>query len=310
MLKNATITFKFTLVFILAVLLVGLAYFFLLRNMYEAQLLSQAQTTADHVEAFGDWVSRHGRVWVKDDASSYLGTLEVVEAGSLGAGAGEPARAVFYSKNPALAQREFSEAVEESDSHVRFRMTSDNVMNPLNEPTPFESEAIAFVKQNEAEEYTRLAAAGYQYARAIRHKESCIACHGSPEDAPREVITKYGTENGFGFKTGDVAGVISVMIPTDPLSTMFGRLMRPLEIGLVVLAFLVAYLYVRIGVVKPLQQLTETTNKLSMGEEGHTLVQNVDQSSSNEIDQLRLSVNRLYNSMRIAMQRMRDKGEA
>ena len=44
----------------------------------------------------------------------------------------------FYSKNPALAQREFSEVVEHSASPAKFRLTSHNVMNPNNKPDVFE----------------------------------------------------------------------------------------------------------------------------------------------------------------------------
>lgn len=306
MLKNQTIAFKFTLVFIVSVLLVGLAYFYLLRNVYETQLLNQARTTADHVEAFGAWVSKHGRVWAKDDSSSYLGELEVVEAASLNNGA-TPRTAVFYSKNPALAQREFSEVVAASESHARFRMTSDNFMNPLNTPDAFEASAIDFVRQQGVDEYSRLEGGVYRYARAVIHKESCISCHGTPDAAPREVTARYGTERGFGFKTGDVAGVISVELPVEPLSATFYQLIGPVEIGLLVAAFLIAYLYIRIGVVKPVQRLTNIANELSTGRDATVLERDVDQNSRNEIDQLKLSVNRLRNSIQIAIRQMREK---
>lgn len=306
MLKNRSITLKFTLVFILSIFLVGLAYFFLLRNVYEAQLLSQARTTADHVEAFGAWVSKHGRLWTKDDPSSFLGELKVVEADSLSNG-GTPKSAVFYSKNPALAQREFSEVVAASDSHARFRMTSDNYMNPLNKPDGFESRAIDFVKAQRVNEYARLEGGVYRYARAVIHKESCISCHGSPDAAPREVTDKYGTERGFGFQAGDVAGVISVSLPAEPLSETFYRLIGPVEIGLLAAAFLIAYLYIRFGVVKPVQQLTNVANQLSTGRDAQVLDEDISQRSSNEIDQLKLSVNRLRNSMQIAIRQMRER---
>jgi HAMP domain-containing protein len=307
MLKNNTITLKFTLVFIVSILLVGFAYFLLLRNVYESQLLNQARTTADHVEAFGAWVSKHGRLWAKDDPSSFLGELRVVEAASLNSGT--PKTAVFYSKNPALAQREFSEAVAASESHARFRMTSDNFMNPLNKPDAFEARAINIVKLERVDEYAQLIGSTYRYARAVIHEESCISCHGSPDAAPREVTAKYGALNGFGFKAGDVAGVISVELPAEPLSATFFRLIGPVEIGLVALAFLIAYLYIRVGIVRPVQELTDIANKLSTGQDEAVLKKDVSQKSRNEIDQLRLSVNRLRNSIQIAIRHMREKNK-
>lgn len=74
--------------------------------------------------SIGSWVSQYGRVWVKDNNASYLGELTVVPTGSE-SGSTEPVH--FYSKNPALALREFSETVARSKTPAQFRMTSDNV---------------------------------------------------------------------------------------------------------------------------------------------------------------------------------------
>lgn len=307
MLKNSSVTFKFTLIFIVSILLVGIAYMYLLRNIYEAQLQSQARTVADHVEAFGAWVSKHGRLWAKDDPSSFLGELEVVEASSLKDPSSSPRTAVFYSKNPALAQREFSEAVADSESHARFRMTSDNYMNPLNQPDAFESNALSIIKEQNLKEYSQLFEGTFRYARTVVHEQSCISCHGTPEAAPREVTAKYGTKNGFGFKAGDVAGVISVQLPAEPLTATFLRFIGPVEIILIIVAFSIAYLYIRVGIVKPVQKLTQVAEKLSTGQDEPMSVESLNQKSSNEIDQLTLSVYRLRNSMQLAIKRMRGK---
>lgn len=216
-------------------MLVGIAYLLLLRTLYEDQLLSQARATADQVEAFGAWVSKHGRVW----------------------------------------------------------------------PDPFEARAIEFVRNQGVKEYYQLSDGVYRYARAVIDKPSCISCHGSADTAPREVTERYGTEHGFGFKTGDVAGVISVTIPAAPLSATFFHIVNPVEISLVVLAFLIAYLYIRVGVVRPIQQLTDIANKLSTGRDAPVVVEGVSHKSHNEIDQLKLSVNRLRNSMQIAIRHLR-----
>ena len=61
----------------------------------------------------------------------------------------------FYSKNPALAQREFSEAVERSPSPSKFRLTSHNVMNPNNKPDAFEDGALREIRDRGLKEYYR-----------------------------------------------------------------------------------------------------------------------------------------------------------
>ena len=126
MLVSRSITTQFTLIFVLALLLVVGSFYLVLDSVYRIELKSQAETVADNVDAFGSWVSQYGRVWVKDDNKSFLGQVTLA---SLPADAGAavaqspPDLWHFYSKNPALAQREFSEVVEKSSSPAKFRMT-------------------------------------------------------------------------------------------------------------------------------------------------------------------------------------------
>src|SRR5256885_9692246 len=61
----------------------------------------------------------------KDDARSYLGHLPLLQADDGATATPGALKAVnFYSKNPALAQREFSEVVARSGSPAKFRLTS------------------------------------------------------------------------------------------------------------------------------------------------------------------------------------------
>lgn len=53
--------------------------------------------------------------------------------------------------------------------------------------------------------------------------KDCLYCHGDPQDAPPELINRYGDKKGFQFKEGDLAGVNSVSIPiTDSLNRLYG----------------------------------------------------------------------------------------
>ena len=57
MLLNHSITVQFTLVFVIALLLVIGSFYLVLDNVYRSELKSQAETVADNVDAFGSWVS-------------------------------------------------------------------------------------------------------------------------------------------------------------------------------------------------------------------------------------------------------------
>ena len=84
----------------------------------------------------------------------------------------------FYSKNPALAQREFSEVVEKSSSPAKFRMTSHNFMNPVNKPDAFESEGAGQDSQQSPDRILRGVARGLPLrAHALRKGVvPCVPC--------------------------------------------------------------------------------------------------------------------------------------
>jgi len=123
MLRKMSLTTQFALVFLVALALVGAASYLILDRIYINQLKSQAETVADNVDAFGSWVAQYGRVWVRDNDKSYLGHLGLLQNEDPSAATPRMTAVNFYSKNPALAQREFSEVVEHSASPAKFRLT-------------------------------------------------------------------------------------------------------------------------------------------------------------------------------------------
>jgi adenylate cyclase len=50
-----------------------------------------------------------------------------------------------------------------------------------------------------------------------RNKESCMRCHGNPEVAPKDIINRYGDQNGFFEKVGEIRAIISLAVPLDEL---------------------------------------------------------------------------------------------
>jgi|ERR1700674_155645 methyl-accepting chemotaxis protein len=321
MLRNRSITLQFSLIFLLALALVGGAFYLIMDHIYRSQLKSQAETVADNVEAFGTWVAQYGRVWVKDDNRSYLGHLALAKA---------PEPAVvdtqakllpvaikadeelvhFFSKNPALAQREYSEVVEKSSSPAKFRMTSHNFMNPANTPDEFESKALDVVRTNRLKDYAEMSGGSYRYARTLYMKASCIACHGVADKAPLDVKVRYGTLRGFGFKEGDVGGIISVRLPTKSFWETSINVIGPWEIALLLGALVIAFLFIQFSVVAPVKQLTMAAEKISVGEHVNIELSAGTEQSSNEIDHLAMAIQRLGTSIHLATQQLRKLGTA
>src|SRR5947207_371325 len=304
-LGRMSIATRFALVFLLAFTLVGAAFYLILDHIYLNQLKSQAETVADNVDAFGTWVAQYGRVWVKEDATSYLGHLPLLQADDAATTLTlKPVN--FYSKNPALAQREFSEVVARSGSPAKFRLTSHNVMNPANAPDPFESAALQRIRERGLKEYFELTADGFRFARTLYHKASCIGCHGDADRAPNDVKVRYGTANGFGFREGDVAGVISVRLPAPSFWTVALTIVGPAQLAMIAGAFLIAMLFVRFAIVAPVKRLTHATHQISIAQAADLGVASIGRNSRNELHQLAIAIDRLRRSIRLAMQKLGD----
>ena len=302
--RRLSLTTQFALVFLVALALVGAASWLILDRIYMNQLKSQAETVADNVDAFGSWVAQYGRVWVKDNDKSYLGHLPAFQNEDTTGAAPKMTPVNFYSKNPALAQREFSEVVEHSASPAKFRLTSHNVMNPNNRPDGFEEGALRRIREQGLPEYFELTPTGFRYARTVHHKASCIACHGEPGAAPNDVKVRYGTQNGFGFKEGEVAGIISVRLPARSFWDVALNVVGIWQLLMILAAFVIAMLFMHYAVVRRLKRLTEATQQISLGKPGELQAANINPRSRNELDQLALATERLRVSINMAIQRL------
>jgi len=295
--KKPSVSFQFTALLLVVLALNSAVFYFMLQSVYLSELRSQAQTVVANVEAFGSWVAKNGRVWVKDNSISYLGEMVVNPVDA-------PGETVhFYSKNPALAQREFSETVAASDSPAKFRMTSQNVMNPANAPDPFEKRALDAIRQGQLGDYAETLDNNYRYAKPVYHTASCIACHGDAALAPKDVLSRYGNKNGFGFAEGDVAGIISVTIPKRRLLGGSVSVFGAAELGAIVLSILLILWFIRRSIINPVRELTRVAELISRGQPAELNTTQINAASGNEIDQLKLATSRMNTSFALAMRK-------
>ena len=55
-----------------------------------------------------------------------------------------------------------------------------------------------------------------RYVRPIYVQEACLSCHGQKENRPAFIVEKYPDDRAFGFKAGDLRGIIIVLTPERP----------------------------------------------------------------------------------------------
>jgi two-component system, sensor histidine kinase and response regulator len=53
----------------------------------------------------------------------------------------------------------------------------------------------------------------------MRITADCLQCHGRPEDSPKSLLERYGSQRSFGYQLGDVAGMDLIGIPMSRVYT-------------------------------------------------------------------------------------------
>lgn len=298
MLSKLSIQIKYSLIFLITLVLIIGGLLIGVYELKQRQLRNEATAVAEQVLAFRAWVASTGVVWVdhlSPEFRDFLGKRVGVDANS---NAME-----FYSKNPALATRELSELANKTATHATFRVTSDEYRNPANAPDDFENASIRFFKDDKNRRYSETIEGDlYRYSQPILVQQSCLKCHGDPKDAPHDVIEKYGDKKAFGYKIGDVRGIISVKLPDVTIGNLLQTLLNPYTIALITLAFLLNFFYAQWAMITRLKRLAKITERLANGELDLPLA--VKTGSLDEVDHVTRAVDLLRNSVVVAMRRL------
>jgi HAMP domain-containing protein len=309
----------------LVALMACIMAFVLVGRAYIASAESRARTIANLVEDVGTWASKYKGAWVRSEAANPAAVgsfLETVTPDSVEplpaqftAGAWRLAvqQGTFHRKNPALIQRELSEITNASGQPAKFRITSDKYMNRDNAPNRFEIGAIEEIRETGAKEMTEIKGNELRFARRLTVTANCMACHDTPEKAPLAVRALYpDPKQGYGYQLGDVAGVISVSVPIieSGSGSIFGSLGGAAATSIFgFLASLAGMLwFVKRSVIRPVHQLSKFAGEMSQGDladlKAATLRLNADYDTSrNEINMLRVAVQRLLRSLHVQRRR-------
>lgn len=213
----------------------------------------------------------------------------------------------YHQKNPALIQREMSQITEKSNAKAKFRMTSDKFMNPDNAPNLFELSALEAIRAKPyANEFYQANDTELTYARGITATVNCMKCHDTPEKAPKAVREKYPSLRGYGYKPGEVIGVISVKVPLDNASkTLLDNLSQNawIIVGAFSSALLFMFYVIRSMIISPLRRLRKFADDVRDAEAGVTVKAPAfvkdEYSSKNEIHQLSQALKALQGAIKI-----------
>lgn len=127
---------------------------------------------------------------------------------------------ILEAMSTSFVSRAVMERFKASLPEYSYRRVSQNARNPVSEPTRLEAELIAYFASHPQEQSRRGivpidGSPHFLHARPVRFDDSCMHCHGDPDDAPKALVELYGRERGFGYQPGAVSGIMAVTIPVD-----------------------------------------------------------------------------------------------
>jgi HAMP domain-containing protein len=155
-----------------------------------------------------------------------------------------------------------------------YREATLNPTNPEDRALGWEADIISYLRDHpEKKEVsgprnTPLGRSMY-LARPIVADTSCMQCHSTAAAAPSAMIATYGSNNGFGWKSGSIVGaqIVSVpmSLPLDKANQAFHLLLTYLVITLVV-TIVVLDTAVYLIVIRPLKFVSEAADRVSKGD--------------------------------------------
>ncbi len=138
-------------------------------------------------------------------------------------------------------------------------------------------------------------------------EEGCLQCHSTPDVAPKTMIERYGSNNGFGWKLNEVIAAQIITLPSSKVieEAQKSSLMIILIVSAVfITVILLVNIFLERQVIRPLKRLTRTAEEVSTG---HMDVE-FQQTSNDEIGNLAKAFQRMKFSLQMAMRRLRDTG--
>ncbi|MEO1928324.1 MAG: EAL domain-containing protein [Nautiliaceae bacterium] len=159
-----------------------------------------------------------------------------------------------FAITPAYVVGQITAMIKE-DEHFEIRQTSDRYRDILNKASKYDLEAIEFLKKHpQKEDYFVLKNINdreyFFYAYPLRVEKNCLKCHGNIKEIPQELykkLIKYYGNRAFGYKLGELRGIISIKFPFNVVKEKINRLFLKLALFLLVIYIIGIIVFLRIN---------------------------------------------------------------
>ncbi|MDI6801531.1 MAG: DUF3365 domain-containing protein [Thermodesulfovibrionales bacterium] len=205
---------------------------------------------------------------------------------------------------------EIEKAIKETAGNYSYKVAALNPRNSSHTPDEFEHQKLKEFREgkltNEWKGFKKAAGEFYVIMRPLRVEAECLRCHSDPNNAPKEIVQRYGGEHGFGWKQGEINAVRMVYVPVDiPISSA--------KKTLAMLSFIYSWFFfvlliainiiVEKNIITPIEKFVKVANDISRGQ----FDKEFDVKTNDEIKTLADAFNRMKISLEKAMDIMRRK---
>ncbi|MFV0422303.1 c-type heme family protein [Oleidesulfovibrio sp.] len=202
-----------------------------------------------------------------------------------------PETFVIQAMSSSFISRSVMSRLNDSQDGTIYRRVAIDARNPEYEANERELQLIDYFRMNpesglwhgyktiDGDKY-------YVMARPVRFVESCMYCHGSPENAPADLVRMYGNR-GFGKELGAIDGVDFVGLSVDgSVGRLQGTILTYLGFFVVgaIIFFSTTNLLFKVLVVNNLKRLTSVFRRNVADAEGTALLRKLEQGD--EIEEL------------------------
>jgi protein-histidine pros-kinase len=209
----------------------------------------------------------------------------------------------FYPQSvSAYAAKRNFDVIHAKFPDFAYREAALNPTNPQDRATDWEADIINDFRSHPGKpeiSLVRATATGpmLELARPLVNKPACLECHSTAASAPPSMIALYGSENGFGWKPGEIIGAQVVSVPMSA-SAVRAEHIRKLFVlpfvGFLVLLFVSVNVLLNLVVIRPIERMARTAEAISMGEISTPEYQ---YHGTDQIGRLAASFNRMHRSL-------------
>lgn len=213
---------------------------------------------------------------------------------------------------PAYAATRYVKELQKKHPDYSYKEAALNPTNPADRATEWEVDIIEWFRNHDnkkeliGDRDTPTGPSLY-ISRPIKiTNPSCLACHDVPASAPKSLIDRYGSANGFGWKLNEIIGAQIVSVPQSlPLKRAEREFYTFMSImtGVFVLIGIMLNMLLHWFVISPVTKIAKHADEVSLG----TLdLPELDASGKDEMSLLARSFNRMQRSLSSALGMLND----